>query len=183
MPKNFKTAKVLEPLLYPVPRFGAEVYKLIIKLMSTTEDHKAVGVYELGYLVLPSVPSDNIAQVVSTIVSTIEKAGAKPLDSESPFIQPLAYSMSKTVGARKYVVDEAYVGWMKFEAEPSMVEAIKLGVEKMEEILRILLIKAPRETTFTFAQAEEARRAKEEALATPEPEVLAEVAPVNPVVE
>jgi ribosomal protein S6 len=152
--------------------------------MSTTEDHKAIGVYELGYLVLPSVPEDNLAQVVSTIVSTIEKAGGKTLDSENPFIQPLAYSMSKTVGARKYVVDEAYIGWMKFEAEPSMIEAIKLGVEKMEEVLRTLLIKAPRETTFTFAQAEEARRMKEEALSAPEVEVPAEaVAPVEPVVE
>ncbi len=152
--------------------------------MSTTEDHKAEAVYELGYLVLPSVPEDNLASVVSTIVSTIEKAGGKTLDSENPFIQGLAYSMSKTVGARKYVVDEAYIGWMKFEAEPSMIEEIKIAVEKMEEILRTLLIKAPRETTFTFAQAEEARRAKEEALANPEVEVPAEAVPeVAPVIE
>ncbi len=144
--------------------------------MSTTEDHKERGIYELGYLVLPSVPADNVAQVVSTIVSTIESAGGKTLDSESPFLQGLAYSMSKTVGARKYVVDEAYIGWMKFEAEPSMVEAIKLGVEKMEEILRTLLIKAPRETAFTFAEAEEARRVIEEAptleeVGVPTPEI------------
>lgn len=137
--------------------------------MSITEDHKEAIVYELGYLVLPSVTEDNIPKVVSTIVSTIEKAGGKALDSESPFLEALAYSMSKTVGARKYVVDEAYIGWMKFEAEPSMVEAIKAGVEKIEEILRFLLIKAPRETTFTFAEAREVRRAKEEALSNPEP--------------
>ena len=129
--------------------------------MSTTEDHKEATVYELGYLVLPSVTEDNLPNVVSTIVSTIEKAGGETLDSESPFLEPLAYSMSKTVGARKYVVNEAYVGWMKFEAEPLSVEKIKAGVEKIGEILRHLLIKAPRETTFTFEAAREARRAKE----------------------
>lgn len=130
-------------------------------LMSITEDHKEAIVYELGYLVLPSVTEDNIPKVVSTIVSTIEKAGGKTLDSELPFLETLAYSMSKTVGARKYVVNEAYIGWMKFEAEPSAVEEIKAGIEKIEEILRFLLIKAPRETTFTFAEAREARRAQE----------------------
>ncbi len=138
--------------------------------MSTTEDHKEAIVYELGYLVLPSVPEDNIPQVVSTIVSTIEKADGKTLDSELPVLDKLAYSMSKTVGARKYVVDEAYIGWIKFELEPSSVEKVKTGIEKMEEILRFLLIKAPRETVFTFAEAREARRAKEEALNNPEQE-------------
>ena len=152
--------------------------------MSTTEDHKEAIVYELGYLVLPSVPEDNIPQVVSTIVSKIEKAGAKTLDSESPFLERLAYSMSKTVGARKYVVDEAYVGWMKLEAEPSTIGLIKTEIEKIEEILRTLLIKVPLETTFTFAKAREARIAKEEALNNPpEEEVVLEPVSSDDVVE
>lgn len=142
--------------------------------MSTTEDHNESAerqVYEIGYLLLPSVPEENLSQVVSNIVSVIEKAGGKTLDSEDPFLEELAYSMSKTISARKYVVDEAYIGWMKFEAESGAVEAIKAGVEKMEEVLRLLLIKAPRETTFTFEAARQARAEREEALNAPEAEV------------
>ena len=63
---------------------------------------------------------------------------------------------------------------MKFEAESNMVEAIKLGVDKIEEILRTLLIKVPRETTFTFAAAREAREAKVEAENNPVAEVMEE---------
>lgn len=140
--------------------------------MSTTEDHKKGGVYEVGYLVLPSVPEDNLSNVVSKIVSIIEKAGGKTLDSEAPYLEKLAYSMSKTVSARKYVVDEAYIGWMKFEAESGVVEGIKGEIEKIEEILRILLIKVPRETTFTFEAARKARAEKEEALNAPVEEEL-----------
>jgi len=136
--------------------------------MSTTEDHKKMNVYELGYSVLPSVPGENIPQVVSNIVSIIEKAGAKTLDSENPGLEALAYSISKTVGARKYVVDEAYIGWIKFETRPNLIEEIKTGVEKMEEILRVLLIKAPRETTFTFAKARAEKADKE----TPAPTLV-----------
>jgi ribosomal protein S6 len=154
--------------------------------MTTTEDHQEgeAQVYEVGYLVLPSVSEDNLPKVVSNIVSIIEKAGAKPLDSEDPFLEELAYSMSKTIGARKYVVDEAYIGWMKFEAESNQVEEIKLSVDKLEEVLRTLLIKVPRETTFTFAKAREAREAHEEALNTPvEAEVVAPIDEAAPVAD
>ncbi|MDB5266859.1 MAG: Ribosomal protein [Parcubacteria group bacterium] len=159
--------------------------------MPITEDHQEIRdavVYEVGYLVLPSVPEENLPKVVSSIVSIIEKAGGTTLDSEDPFLEELAYSMSKVVGARKYVVDDAYIGWMKFEATPDVVEGIKNSVDKIEEVLRTLLIKVPRETSFTFEGARKARAEKEEALNNPVPEVVEaplepEVAPAGPVVE
>ena len=128
--------------------------------MSTTEDHKensdmsaSKQVYEIGYLVLPSIPEDKLQEVVNSIKEIIKKEGGEELDSENPFKQDLAYTMSKTVGASRYVVNDAYVGWMKFEAEPSVTEAIKAGLEKIDSILRFLLIKTTKETTFTFAEA------------------------------
>lgn len=116
-------------------------------------------VYELGYLVLPSIAEDNLSSVVATIKSIISKAGGTEIAGEDPFMQDLAYTMNKTVGASRYVVNEAYIGWIKFDATPEAVLSIKTQVEGMGEILRSLLVKAPRETTFTFA---EARKAQEE---------------------
>lgn len=145
--------------------------------MSTTVDHKDVSptqVYELGYLVLPSVTEENVSKVVSNLVSIIEKAGGKPLDFEDPYLETLAYAMSKTIGARKYVVNDAYVGWMKLEVTPDTIESIKKAVDAVEEILRSLLIKVPRETTFTFAEARKARTEREEALNNPIVEVQEE---------
>jgi ribosomal protein S6 len=134
--------------------------------MSTTEDRQgALEVYELGYLILPSLPEDKLPEVVSSIKEIISKEGGKEIDSEMPFLHPLAYSMSKEVGASKYVVNNAYIGWVKFEAPSSSVEALQDKVRKMNEVLRFLLIKAPRETTFTFAKMREAMEAKERAAA------------------
>jgi hypothetical protein len=131
--------------------------------MSTTDDHKgSEQVYELGYLVLPSIAEDSLPEVVSSIKKVVEKEGGKTLGGEDPFLIDLAYSMSKTVGASKYVVDTAYMGWFKFDlpavalAEAGSihpVEGIIKAIEKMPEILRSLLVKAPRETVFTFAEA------------------------------
>jgi ribosomal protein S6 len=128
--------------------------------MSTTEDHKEKGVYELGYLILPSIPEDSLSEVVTRLKSIFTKANGTEIASENPFKLDLAYSMSKAVGSRKYVVQEAYLGWMKFELEPESIPALNEEVKKVEEVLRFLLIKAPRETTFTF---EGARKAIEEA--------------------
>lgn len=142
--------------------------------MSTTEDHKEAQVYEVGYLVLPSIPEEKLPEVVSTIESAITKNGGKTLDGEAPFKRNLAYAISKTIGASKYVVNDAYVGWLKFETSPDKVEKIKSALEKVEQIIRFLLIKAPRESVFTFAKAREAQRIKD----MPEEEVIDESVPV-----
>src|SRR3990167_11141973 len=110
-------------------------------------------VYELGYLILPSIAEDALSGVVDTIRALVNEAGGKEIDAEAPFKQPLAYSMSKTIGASRYVLSDAYLGWIKFEVEPSKISAIKTGMEKIGEILLFLLVKVPRETTFTFAKA------------------------------
>ena len=133
------------------------------------------SVYEIGYLILPSIPEDNLSGVVDSIKAVISKAGGQELDGEAPFKYDLAYPMSKTVGASRYVVSDAYLGWLKFEIEPSKINAVKTGFERINELLRFLLIKAPRETTFTFALA----RAKLEEKKEP---TLEEVAPAKEVV-
>jgi ribosomal protein S6 len=138
--------------------------------MSTTVDHAERTVYEIGYLVLPSIPEDSLDSVVSKITNAFENEGGARIDGETPFLNSLSYEMSKQVGARKYVVREAYLGWVKFELEPSKIETVKATLEKIEEVLRFLIVKVPRETTFTFAEA----RAKKAALEAPEAEVAEE---------
>lgn len=152
--------------------------------MPITEDHKENQVYELGYLVLPSIPEDGLSDMVTRIKKVIKDAGATELDGEEPIHLDLAYTMSKIVGAKKYVADEAYMGWIKFECEPSTAPSVKAGVDKFDEILRTLLIKTPRETTFTFADAKKAIMDAQAAAAAPAEEAeKAPDAPSEPVVE
>lgn len=110
-------------------------------------------VYELSFLALPSIPEDKISAVTEAIRAAISKEGGKEIGAEEPFKHPLAYSISKRVGSSRYVLNDAYIGWIKFEAEPEAVSGIKANVEKIAEVVRFLLVKAPRETTFTFAKA------------------------------
>ena len=151
--------------------------------MSTTEDHKENTVYELAYLILPSIPEEHLSKVVSNLKEIIKKAGGSEIASEEPFKHPLAYSMSKVVGSSKYVVNEAYIGWIKFESEPSSVEEVKTRVEKLDEVLRFLLVKAPRETAFTFEAARARARAQESESETSVEESAPEVEVAQPETE
>lgn len=125
-------------------------------------------VYELSYLLLPSIPEENVSQVVTNIEQVIEKNGGTRIDGEAPFLRELAYEMSKVVGASRYVVKNAYIGWVKFELslederEAHPVEAIKSEIEAMNEVLRMLLVKSERETKFTFASARLAKESPED---------------------
>lgn len=119
-------------------------------------------VYEIGYLILPSIPEDKLSSVTSAIRKVIITEGGTEIDAEEPFKEPLAYTMSKTIGASRYVLSDAYLGWIKFEADRAKAPAIKAGIEKIEEVLRFLLIKAQRETTFTLAKARAAVEEKKE---------------------
>ena len=136
-------------------------------------------VYELGYLILPSIPEDNLPEVVGKIKAAIAASNGVEIDGEEPFKHALSYSMSKTVGASRYVVSDAYIGWVKFELEPEKALEVKTAIDQTEEVLRSLLIKAPRESAFTFAKAQAALVEKEREAEAPV--VAEEVA--EPVVE
>lgn len=151
--------------------------------MPTTEDHKEIEIYEIGYSILTSVPEEKVGEVVTKIQKAVTDQGGKLLDSEEPFKQELAYKMSKTIGARKYVANEAYVGWMKFESSPEKTPVIKAGLDQIEEVLRFLLIKAPRETAFTFEGARKAMEEAEEALNAPQEELVEDVKSIDPLVD
>ena len=131
-------------------------------MINSDPDKEELVVYELCFLILPSISEDKIAAVVEVLKKIVAKTGGLEIDQEMPFKQPLAYPISKTVGASRYVLSEAYLGWFKFEVEPAEIQSIKAEVEKMSEILRFLIIKASRETTFTFAQARAAIKEEKE---------------------
>lgn len=122
-------------------------------------------VYELGFLILPSIPEDRLSGVVDVMKAIITQEGGAVIGGEDPFKQDLAYTMSKTVGASRYVINDAYIGWFKFELEPEKAPLVKAALEQVDEVLRFLLIKTPRDTGFTFAKARQAILDKEEALA------------------
>ena len=104
-----------------------------------------VKVYEIGYLIVSSIPEEKVAGQVSAIKDVLAKHKAEVIADESATLRPLAYTMVKKIGTVNRRFDSAYFGWIKFEAAPVEVRLIEKEVKEVESILRLLLINTVRE--------------------------------------
>ena len=110
-------------------------------------------VYEVGYL-LVSVPEELVSAEADKVKKLIADAGASIITEELPHRQRLAYTIRrKTVSGSYDKYDEAYFGWVKFEAGSSKVEAMKKAIELIPSVLRMILITTVRENTYLGKRA------------------------------
>jgi ribosomal protein S6 len=107
-----------------------------------------VKVYEIGYLIVPSIPEEKVAGEVTVIKDVLAKHKAEVIADESATLRPLAYTMVKKVGTSNRRFDSAYFGWVKFEAAPVEVQLIEKEMKAVESVLRFLLINTVREHTL-----------------------------------
>lgn len=102
-------------------------------------------VYEVGYLLLPSIPEEKVPDEVSHITKFITDAKGTIIKSGEPMIQPLAYEMEKLVGTRNERFNDAYFGFVVFEGSPELAITLKTELDATQGVLRFLLIKTERD--------------------------------------
>lgn len=121
--------------------------------MSTTTNDE-VSVYEIGYLIVSSIPEEKVPEEAEAVKKIITDAGSTVITEEVPHQEHLAYTISKKTvsgGYEKY--DSAYFGWIKFELGSDKIEAVKKAVELRPAVLRMLLISTVRENTYLGKRA------------------------------
>lgn len=123
--------------------------------MEKTETNmdKRQKVYEVGYLLLPTIPEEHLATEVQNIKAVIEKQEGSFITEDFPKLRPLAYTMRKAVSGGYQKYDKAYFGWVKFEIDPSVVPAINKELEKNANLLRFMTINTVRENTMFTQKA------------------------------
>ena len=130
-----------------------------IELKETSDESR---IYEVGFLIISSIPEETLPGEVGDIKGAIEKAGALFISEDYPKLTNLAYEMSKTVDNRKTRFQSAYFGWVKFETSAESIAEIKEGLKKNPNILRFIMIKTVRESTLaqrrSFGQGPMRRR-------------------------
>lgn len=129
------------------------------------------SVYEIGYLIVSSVPEEKVPAEAEAVKAIITSAGSSVIAEEAPHKQHLAYTMRrKTVAGSYENYDTAHFGWIKFEVGSDKIEAVKKAVELHPSILRALLLSTVRENTYLGkrAQAVAAEFGAKEAVVAPE---------------
>ena len=104
-------------------------------------------VYELGYLLFPSIVEEKVPEQASLIKSIIEKNQSTIISDEIPRHMTLAYTMYQTKDGKKEKFDTAYFGSIKFETEPLQILLIKEELDTNKNILRYIIFKTVRENT------------------------------------
>lgn len=133
-----------------------------------------VKVYEVGFHIAPFVGEENVLHEVSRIKDALDAIKAEVISEDFPRLRALAYPIAKIIKGDKKVSTEAYFGWIKFEVASDKIEGFKKEIEKIDNVIRSLVIGTVRENTLygaKFVQDKEAKRAEK----TAKPEAKEEV--------
>jgi len=138
-----------------------------------------LSVYEIGYLIVSTVPEEKLPEEVEAIKKIIIDSGASMVSEGNAELKHLAYTIRrKTVAGLYDKYDQAYFGWVKFELDSGKIEGVKKAIEIIPSVLRMLLITTVRENTYLGKSAPALNQIISEESVTPAPGVgaLAEVA-------
>jgi ribosomal protein S6 len=106
--------------------------------------------YELGYLITPTTPEVEVGGEVDTLKAAIKKVEGTVTSEGAPEFIDLAYTMEKTVGSKKSKYAQGYFGWIKFDADPASLEALKKVLDGNLALIRYILVKTNVENTVVF---------------------------------
>ncbi|MBP6904926.1 MAG: 30S ribosomal protein S6 [Candidatus Pacebacteria bacterium] len=106
--------------------------------------------YELGYLITPTTPEVEVGGEVDTLKAAITKIDGTVTSEGAPEFIDLAYTMEKTVGSKKSKYAQGYFGWIKFDADPAALVALKKVLDGNLALIRYILVKTNVENTVVF---------------------------------
>jgi ribosomal protein S6 len=119
-------------------------------------------IYELGYLMVPTIEEKDVATEVGALKEVIDATGAVTISEEFPKLIDLAYEMTRVISNKNEHFVTGYFGWVKFEVDPSNVASIDLTLKRNEKLIRYILVKTVRENTLSpkknFSRTETKKR-------------------------
>ncbi len=121
-----------------------------------SEQHR---IYELGYLLVPTIPEAEVVDQVTALKNAISAVeGTVISEGDAEFID-LAYTIEKNVKSKKMKWTQGYFGWIKFTAAPEALENLKKALDANLELMRYMLIKTDAENNVVFKKPKvEAKR-------------------------
>ncbi len=113
------------------------------------EQEIRLGVYEVGYLMVPTIAEESLGEEVTSFKDMFIEKGAVFISDEYPKLMELAYEMTRSILNKKQKFSYGYFGWVKFECTTSIAKEIKDLLDKNEKLVRYLMIKTVRENTMS----------------------------------
>ena len=119
-----------------------------IPVENTGEKGDITTIYEVSYLLLPSLAPEQVPAKVEAFTASIVKAGGDVISGENPILIDLAYPMVKVIQTSRHKCHAGYFGWVKFEMTKDGIGEVKKAFDTDESVLRHLIVKTVRENTL-----------------------------------
>lgn len=141
-----------------------------------TEEDVNSRVYELGYLLVPTISPEDVPVNYGNFKELISSFGGEIIADEMPKMTNLAYTMRKVTSNVRSKFNTAYFGWTKFVMGTERVEELKKKLDLDPNIVRFLILKTVKENTIaakrfirgeTYRKTPNAKRNAENETAVP----------------
>ncbi|MEK9131610.1 MAG: 30S ribosomal protein S6 [Patescibacteria group bacterium] len=119
--------------------------------MQKTEKTEAMSnkkVYELGFHFISTIPETEVPARFAELKELIQKLGGELISEQAPSLHMLAYQMRKKLDNVYRRFDQAYFGWVKFEAAGATAVELKKALDLKDIVLRFLIVTTVRENTL-----------------------------------
>ena len=127
--------------------------ELAVEVLEKEEADIKSSIYEVGYIMVPSIPDENLGGEVTNFKDSLSDMGATFISDEYPKMLELAYEMTRSIANKKQKFSYGYFGWVKFECSTLNGKVIKDALDKNEKLVRYLMIKTVRGNTMSTKRA------------------------------
>lgn len=117
-------------------------------LINNEEKELNTQVYELGYMLVPTLSEEEVRAYFTNLKDMITSKGGEFISEEMPRLMPLAYEMTKVISNVNHKFNDGYFGWIKFEMSTEEILNLKAQLDLESNIIRFLIIKTVRENTI-----------------------------------
>jgi len=105
-------------------------------------------VYEVGYLLIPSITEEELPTQYGNLRELISSLGGAIISDEMPKMIDLAYPMSKVTTNIRSKFSSAYFGWVKFFMDADKIADLKKKLDLDVNVIRFLVLKTVKENTI-----------------------------------
>jgi ribosomal protein S6 len=142
---------------------SADENESIVKGENEIKETGNERIYELGYLLVPTISEEDLPVSYGNLKDTVSSFGGAVISDEMPKMIPLAYQMVKVVSNIRNKFNTAYFGWIKCTMDSDKVLELKKKLDLDPTIIRFLILKTVKENTIAakrFVRADMHRKPK-----------------------
>jgi ribosomal protein S6 len=126
----------------------------------SSENEGLSRIYEVGYLIAPSIKEEDVDKVVAEVRKEVEQHSGSFIAEGAPSLTRLSYPIEGLEGGKRVDNDRAYFGWLKFEAPSEAAISLEDSLKRNNSVIRHIVFRTVREETRAHLKAPQLREVR-----------------------